>query len=211
MYKKLFLILVIPLGCTSVQQNNRQSHKPDSRQYRRQTLEQKKQATIVAKTSDEKIKIMQRQMDERQSDLDQQRILEKKNELTQNSNDSEGPLFGELRDRYESNDHWGFSQKYKIFMAKFPKSAKREEVLYLKGLLEFSEHNYGPALLQFNKILKEYPKGRRAASALLAKGATFRRMNLIDEASSVFKRVSADYAGQVEASRAKLELQFINK
>ncbi len=121
----------------------------------------------------------------------------------------EGQLFAEIVDRYEARDLWGFESRAKVFLGKFANSDRRDEVMYMKGLMELGERNYGVALAQFNKILRDHPNGRKAPSALFAKGVTFERMNLKREAKQALAKVVNLFPGSPEAGRATTEMKMI--
>jgi TolA-binding protein len=121
----------------------------------------------------------------------------------------EGQLFAEIVDRYEARDQWGFEARAKAFMSKFTNSDRRDEVVYFKGLMELGEKNYGLALTQFNRILRDHPNGKKAPSAMFAKGVTYKRMNLLHESKQALADVTRFFPGSPEAMRAKVELKIL--
>jgi hypothetical protein len=122
---------------------------------------------------------------------------------------SEGQLLAEIRDRYQANDRIGFQNRSMAFLSRFPNGDSRDEVLYLKGMLELMDKNYGVSLVQFNTILRDHPNGRRAPSAMFAKGILYRRMNLLNESRQTLGKVLAQFPGSPESVRAKMELRVI--
>jgi TolA-binding protein len=123
----------------------------------------------------------------------------------------EGQLYAEILDRYEAHDLIGLESRSKVFLGKFTNSERRDDVMYMQGLMELGERNYGVALTQFNKILRDHPEGRKAPSALFAKGITFERMNLKREAKQALAKVIDLFPGSPEALRASTEVKMIKK
>ncbi len=121
----------------------------------------------------------------------------------------EGQLYAEIMDRYQAHDLWGFELRSKAYLGKFAKSDRRDEIIYLKGMMDLGERNYGGALAQFNRVLRDHPNGKKAPSAMFAKGMTYRKMNLAREAKLALREVLQRYPGSPESMRAKAELKII--
>jgi hypothetical protein len=121
----------------------------------------------------------------------------------------EGQLFAELQDRYEAADKWGFESRYLLFMSKYAVSVRADEVLYMKAMFEFGERSYGSALTALNRLLKDYPHGRKAPAAMFAKGVIYKRLNLFAEAKEAMQNVGSHYPGSPESLRAKNELKIL--
>ncbi len=121
----------------------------------------------------------------------------------------EGQLYAEITDRYQAHDVWGFELRSKAYLGRFTDSERRDEVVYMKGLMELGDKNYGVALAQFNRVLRDHPNGKKAPSAMFAKGVTYKRMNLVREAKLALIQVLQKYPGSPESMRAKVELKVI--
>lgn len=121
----------------------------------------------------------------------------------------EGPLFAEIRDRYQAHDLWGFELRAKAYLGKYTNSDRRDEIIYMKGLLGIEEKDYGSALIQFNRILRDHPNGKKAPSAMFAKGVLYKKMNLTRESKLALTEVLHRYPGSPESIRAKVELKVI--
>lgn len=124
------------------------------------------------------------------------------------SKKSEATLLAEIQDRYDMNDEAGFNARYKALQAKFPKSARLNEVRYMAGLLAISNKNYGPALQAFDTILKTAPRSHEAPKAMFAKAITYKRMNLPEPSRQLLRTVQTRYPKSLEAQRASLELKI---
>lgn len=98
-----------------------------------------------------------------------------------------------------------------LLLKRFPNSTYCDNVVYLQGMLAFSQKNYGPSLNLFQKVIDKYPQSNKAVSALYAKGIVFRKMNLEKEAVQVLAQVINKYPGSPESERAQVELKLITQ
>jgi TolA-binding protein len=169
--------------------------------------------------------------DNRQSDKDLKRIEQKKQSM-QNLNFrsypqkaslkvqpsegalkqlSYGQLYGELLAAHQRNDNAGFQVRFGAMMKNYSQTPLADDALYLAGLQQVGAKDYGSALKYFNQIIKEYPYSNKRVSALYAKGATYRKMNLDDQAGVIFGKVISQFPGSPESFRAANELRSIKK
>ena len=209
MNKTLFLIPAFLLGCSTIQSNH-----------------------AVTTSSIEPMQRIKVAAQRKQDAKDRQLVMNKKNNLNKNllknvgavpqkggklsfnmgkpvANMTEMQMYSEITDRYESHDQLGFNKVSQLFFKKYKNSHKVDDVLYMKGLLELGDKNYGVALVQFNKIIREHPNSHKVSAALFAKGMTYRKMNLIKEARVSLTKVTTDFSGSPESTRAQAELKTL--
>lgn len=117
--------------------------------------------------------------------------------------------YEELLASYERNDNKAFAPLYKKFLSQWGRSDYADDAVYLKGMMELSQKNYGSALMAFNRVLKEYPNGNRAEASQFAKAATLKRMNLKPLAVGAYKDLTEKYPGSPEALRARDEVKLL--
>ena len=123
----------------------------------------------------------------------------------------EQKIYEELVQAFERNDELSFQSRFQAMMMDHAKSVYADEVLYLAGMMAFSNKLYGRALKYFNQVLTEYPRSNRSRAALYAKAATYRKMNLQTQSTSVFEQVQKRFPGSPEAHRAALDLKVEKK
>lgn len=160
---------------------------------------------------------MREQSKQRESDRNRALVVAKKREqvvhvptvIGKFAQLSEADLYRESLNAFDSNDEIGFRSRYQMFLSKFPKSTLVDDVFYLSGLMYLSNKNYGMALGEFNRILKDHAASNRASSAQFAKAVALKRMNLKDQAKTAFERVTKQYAGSPESVRAANELKLL--
>ena len=130
----------------------------------------------------------------------------KKEELRQAT---EGALYADVLDRYQSGNKKSFLMSSNMYLQRFPRADRKDDVLYMRGLNFLAEKSYGEALISLNQILREHPTGRKSPAALFAKGIVFKRMNLPEASRSSLIKIKQDYPGSPEAQRASVELKLI--
>lgn len=166
------------------------------------SVSQKSQNTPVVKESD---KNFQR---------DRELVLRKKNEIERRvpqalPTETEKKVYEELVQAYERNDELSFQSRFQKMMADYPRGVYADEVLYLSGMMAFTNKLYGRALKSFDQVLKDYPRSNRSRAALYAKAAVYRKINLTPQAISAFSRVKQLYPGSPEARRADVDLKVL--
>ncbi len=96
-----------------------------------------------------------------------------------------------------------------LFRRKFATSIFADDALYVLGVMELKQNNFGPAVRVFNEVLTRYPLSQRASASLFAKGVAFKKMNLPQFAKPNFELVKKKFAGSPEAFKAGAELKLI--
>lgn len=186
----------------------------------------KKDAEKSLKTS--KIEILNKsKVQQLQDEKDRQLLLKRKSQLS-NSNKSlemgnelsisaqksfqkmnEDDLYSSLIKSYQAKDKAVFDYQIKIYMKKYSQHSRADDVLFLAGNLATHHKDYGMSLQYYNKVLSNYPYSNKTVSALYAKGAVLKKMNLEGLAKDVFQAVVVKYPGSLDASRAEKELRLL--
>lgn len=94
-----------------------------------------------------------------------------------------------------------------IFLKTFPKSPFADNLLYLKGSLDFSRDDIRSSLESLNRLVEEYPLSNKRVSADLLRAILLKRLNLHEQSQDILRRIVRQYPGSVEANQAKLELR----
>ncbi len=121
---------------------------------------------------------------------------------------NETELYNHLFLAYEKNDQLAFNSALALFIKKYPQSVRADDALYLAGLNAVASHDYGTALKHFNRVLKEYSYSNKAPSALFAKAAVLKKMEMIPNSQEAFKQVLLRYPQSPESERAQVELRL---
>ncbi len=99
--------------------------------------------------------------------------------------------------------------EFQNFLAAYPKSEYSDNAQFWIGECYFFENKYDQAILEYEKVVKNYPGGSRVAYALLKQGLSF--LNLGDKISSklLLQQVIKDYPNTNQARIARAKLQEI--
>ncbi len=99
--------------------------------------------------------------------------------------------------------------EFQNFLAAYPKSEYSDNAQFWIGECYFFEKKYEQAILEYEKVVKNYPGGSRVAYALLKQGLSF--LNLGDKTSSklLLQQVIKDYPNTNQARIARAKLQEI--
>ena len=112
---------------------------------------------------------------------------------------------------YKQGDETALNAYANFLLKRYPKSIYSDNVVYLQGMLAFSNKNFGASLTHFHKILSLYPQSNKAVAALYSKGIVFKKMNLDKEAVKVLAQVINRYPGSPESAKAQIELKLITQ
>lgn len=124
------------------------------------------------------------------------------------SNMNESDLYQRLFLAYEKNDQLAFNASVGAFLKKYPQSIRADDALYLAGLNGVASKDYGTALKNFNRVIKEYSLSNKAPAALFAKAAVLKKMDLPESSQETYRQVLARYPQSPESERAQLELRL---
>lgn len=80
---------------------------------------------------------------------------------------------------------------------------------YWVGETYYGEKNYEQAILEFQEVIKLYPKKEKAPAAMLKQALAFRALKDIKSAQYLLKRLTTDYPKSEEAKKAKTLLKEI--
>ncbi|MEE8573897.1 MAG: tol-pal system protein YbgF [Thermodesulfobacteriota bacterium] len=97
----------------------------------------------------------------------------------------------------------------KRFLAAFPDHKLSDNAQYWVGETYYGMGDYERAIVEFNKVVKRYPKGDKVAAAYLKQGYSFHKLGSDDEAKMLFERVIDKFPTSSEAKDAKKRIKKI--
>jgi TolA-binding protein len=120
-------------------------------------------------------------------------------------------VYEKIIEKYRGNDLKALEAYMNLLLIKYPQSHFADNALYLQGMLAFSIKSYAKSLEAFQKIIKLYPNGNKAVSALFAKGILYKKLNLKTESENVLSNVKVKYPGSPESLRADAEIKILKQ
>ena len=99
--------------------------------------------------------------------------------------------------------------EFKNFLATYPDTEYAGNAQFWIGECYFFEKNYEQAILEYEKVAKNYPKGNKVPLALLKQGFSFLNLNDKISAKLILQKVIKDFPNTNQARTARSKLQEI--
>ena len=110
---------------------------------------------------------------------------------------------------FDKGDFDGARQGFQDFLEKYPKSGNADNAQFWIGETYYREKWYEKAILEYQKVMENYPKGNKVQASLLKQGLAF--FNLGDKANSrlILRELVSKYPNSNEAKIAKQKFKEI--
>jgi len=99
--------------------------------------------------------------------------------------------------------------EFKNFLAAYPDTEYASNAQYWIGECYYFEKDYEQAILEYEKVSKNHPKGNKVSSALLKQGLSFLKLNDKTSARLILQLVIKDFPNTTQARIARAKLQEI--
>ena len=122
---------------------------------------------------------------------------------------SQSELYKAAKQSFDSGDFDTARDKFQAFLTRYPKSANADNSQFWIGETYYREKWYEKAILEYQKVIENYPKGNKVQASLLKQGLSF--LNLGDKANSrlILKELVSKYPKSNEARIASQKLKEI--
>jgi tol-pal system protein YbgF len=117
-------------------------------------------------------------------------------------------------DAYESflREDWAAAQKkFSAFLDRYPKSDYADNAQFWIGETFYNQKNFEKAILEYEKVIQNYPQGDKLVSALLKQAISFQAIGRLKEAKILLRQVIEKAPGSDQALTAKKKLETIAK
>jgi len=95
---------------------------------------------------------------------------------------SENEIYRMAKQAFDQGDADTARKKFKELIEKFPKSDRADNAQFWIGEIYYREKWYEKAILEYQKVIENYPKGNKVPASLLKQGLAF--LNLGDKNNS---------------------------
>ncbi len=95
------------------------------------------------------------------------------------------------------------------FVYRYPQSVFADSALYLRGEMSLIMGMTPEALRDFERIIAQYPTGKKYVAALYGKAVCYRNLQLYNYAEQVLRQLKKEFPGSPEVMRASLEEKMI--
>jgi tol-pal system protein YbgF len=96
--------------------------------------------------------------------------------------------------------------KFQAFLKQFPNASLSSGAQFYIGECYYVQENFEKAILEYDKAIKNYPKGDRVPHALLKQGLSFLKLGDKTGARILLEKLSADYPDTHQANIARSTL-----
>jgi len=100
---------------------------------------------------------------------------------------------------------------FKDFLKENPKHELSDNARYWIGEIYYVRGEFGKAVLEFNKVIKNHPGGDKVAAAILKQSYSFEKLGSTKEAGMLLRKVIKKYPDSTEAEIAKEHLENLKK
>ena len=99
--------------------------------------------------------------------------------------------------------------EFQLFLAAYPDTEYSDNAQFWIGECYFFEKKYEKAILEYEKVTKNYPGGNKVPYALLKQGLSFLKLNDKTSAKLILQQVIKEYPNTNQARIARSKLQEI--
>ena len=110
---------------------------------------------------------------------------------------------------FDNGEYEDARELFRSFLKKYPKSKNADNAQFWLGEIYYREKWYEKAILEYQKVIENYPKGNKTPSALLKQGLAF--LNLDDKANArlILKELIRKFPDSNETNVAKNKLKTL--
>lgn len=119
-------------------------------------------------------------------------------------------LYSKILQTYRKRNLSEMEKSLALLMKTYPDSVYADNALYLCGQLAFELGNHQLAGQYMDRVLRDYPKGNKAVSALFAKAIIEKKLARFDQAKRLLEQLRDQYPGSPESMRVATELKLID-
>jgi tol-pal system protein YbgF len=123
----------------------------------------------------------------------------------------EDEIYRLAKQAFDQGDSDDARKKFQELIEKYPKSERADNAQFWIGEIYYREKWYEKAILEYQKVIENYPQGNKVPASLLKQGLAF--LNLGDSTNSriILEELIKKYPESNEAKIAKDKLKDIKK
>lgn len=122
---------------------------------------------------------------------------------------SDDALYNDAKKAFDDGNYDASRQRFGELIAAYPQSQHADNAQFWIGETYYREKWYEKAILEYQKVIENYPSGNKVPGALLKQGLSFLNIAETNNARLVFKELVAKHPGTNEASIAKQKLESL--
>ena len=122
---------------------------------------------------------------------------------------SDQTLYQEAKKAFDEGKMEAARKGFEKLIASYPKSQQADNAQFWIGETYYIEKWYEKAILEYQKVIENYPSGNKIPAALLKQGLSFLNIGETNNARLLLKELVAKYPGTNEAGIAKQKLESL--
>jgi tol-pal system protein YbgF len=122
---------------------------------------------------------------------------------------SDQALYQEAKKKLDAGNIEAARSDFKELIAGYPSSPHADNAQFWIGETYYREKWYEKAILEYQKVIENYPSGNKIPAALLKQGLSFLNIGETDNARLVLKELVAKHPSTNEADIAKQKLESL--
>jgi tol-pal system protein YbgF len=116
-------------------------------------------------------------------------------------------LYAAAKQRFDRGEYEDARQLFQTLLEQHPQSDNADNAQFWIGEIYYHEKWYEKAILEYQKVIENYPKGNKVRSALLKQGLAFSNLGDGDNAKLILRELVRKYPNSKEASMAEKKLK----
>jgi tol-pal system protein YbgF len=122
---------------------------------------------------------------------------------------SDQALYQEAKKKLDAGNIEAARSDFKKLIADYPSSLHADNAQFWIGETYYREKWYEKAILEYQKVIENYPSGNKIPAALLKQGLSFLNIGETDNARLILKELVAKHPSTNEADIAKQKLESL--
>lgn len=177
------------------------------------------QATLNNTTTDEKLsaliteveelKAISQKVNDRLITVEKRATAKPKSSSKDSKTSGPKTMYNKAFSYINKKDHKTATKKMREFIKAYPKHSLADNALYWIGEMHYADGNWDQAILEFENVQTQYPKGDKAPAALLKQGYAFQKMGDKDTAKIVLKKVISKFPKSSASKKAQKRLDTL--
>lgn len=119
----------------------------------------------------------------------------------------EEQLYQSSRQKFDRGEYEGARIGFAELIKRFPKSAQADNAQFWIGESYYREKWYEKAILEYQKVIENYPKGNKVQASLLKQGFAFHNLGDSANAGLILKELVRKFPDSNEAAIARKKLE----
>jgi tol-pal system protein YbgF len=115
-------------------------------------------------------------------------------------------VYSEAYALFKSGKYGEARKKFSAFMVSFPDTEYSDNAQFWIGECYYFEGDYEKAILEYEKVISNYPKGNKIPGALLKQALCFLKLGDKSSSNMILQRIIKDYPGTSPAKIARSKL-----